>query len=193
MDGKTSESRRQFLRFLAGSPLLAMAGYAHLSLDQLFAADQGRLQEELISSAEEALNVFDFRPVAQNNLTIAHFGYLETGTDNDRTVRANREGFNQFGLRPRRLVDVGKVDMSTEIFGRRWETPIVLAPVSSQAAFHSQGEIAVARAARSCQSLQILSTVTTTSVEAVNQAREEPVRFGTSFIRPIAGITRFLS
>ncbi len=51
-------------------------------------------------------------------------------------------------LAPRRLVDVSKVDMSTEILGVKYDTPIIIAPVSGQRAFHSGGEIAVAKAAK---------------------------------------------
>jgi isopentenyl diphosphate isomerase/L-lactate dehydrogenase-like FMN-dependent dehydrogenase len=72
-------------------------------------------------------------------------------------------------------VDVSKVDLSIRLFGSRWETPIVLAPVGSQMAFHPEGEIAVARAAKEKGHLQILSTMTTASVEEVTAARGAPV------------------
>jgi isopentenyl diphosphate isomerase/L-lactate dehydrogenase-like FMN-dependent dehydrogenase len=65
--------------------------------------------------------------------------------------------------------------MSTEIFGTKWEAPIVIAPVGSQKAFHPEGEIATARAAQASRALQILSTVTTSSVEDVTAARGAPI------------------
>jgi isopentenyl diphosphate isomerase/L-lactate dehydrogenase-like FMN-dependent dehydrogenase len=65
--------------------------------------------------------------------------------------------------------------MSVTLFGTRWDSPIVLSPVSSQRAFHVDGEIATARAARAANHLQILSTATSTGVEAVIAARGEPV------------------
>jgi isopentenyl diphosphate isomerase/L-lactate dehydrogenase-like FMN-dependent dehydrogenase len=77
----------------------------------------------------------------------------------------------------RRLVDVSKVDMSVQIHGVKWETPIVLCPVGSQKAFHPQGELAVARAAKAKGHLQVLSTVATTSIEDVSEARGMPVWF----------------
>jgi isopentenyl diphosphate isomerase/L-lactate dehydrogenase-like FMN-dependent dehydrogenase len=108
-------------------------------------------------------------------LPVAHYGYLASGVDDDATLRANRDGFNHFQLRPRRLVDVRRVDASVTIFGERWETPIVICPCGSQKAFHAEGELATARAARAKNHLQILSGVTTTSVEEVNAARGRPV------------------
>ncbi len=159
--------RRHFLRFLAASPLLA-------SIEPL-GSRVLQASEDLIVSPEEAINVFDFQKVAQSKLPPAHYGYLATGVGDDATLRANREGFKNFQLRMRRLIDIRQVDLSTEIFGTRWETPIILDPVSSQKAFHPEGEVAVARAAREKGNLQILSTVTTSSVEEVNKARGQPV------------------
>ena len=48
----------------------------------------------------------------RKNVPPAHFGYMASGIDDEVTLRANREGFLKFQLRPRRLVDVSKVDMS---------------------------------------------------------------------------------
>jgi isopentenyl diphosphate isomerase/L-lactate dehydrogenase-like FMN-dependent dehydrogenase len=158
------EARRRFLGFLAGSPLLASAG-------------AGALAEDLITAPDQALNVFDFEPVARKLVPPAHFGYLQTGVDDEATLRANRQGFDRYALRVRRLIDVSKVDMSVSLFGTAWDSPIVLAPVSSHKAFHAEGEPAVARAARAKKHLMVLSTVTTTSVEDVTAARGAPIWF----------------
>jgi len=87
----------------------------------------------------------------RKNVPPAHFGYMATGVDDEMTLRANREGFRKFALRPRRLVDVSKIDMSVEIFGVKYDSPIVIAPTASNRAFHPDGEIAVAKAAKSGQ------------------------------------------
>lgn len=158
----TNESRREFLRYLATSPLLAYSG-------------SGFAQEALITDPEEAINVFDFHEVAKETLPVAHYGYLVGGTNDDGTVRANRAGFDKFQFRTRRLIDVSKIDTSIELMGTRWDTPIIIAPTGSQKAFHPEGEVAVARAARTKGHLQILSTVTTSSVEEVAEARGAPI------------------
>jgi isopentenyl diphosphate isomerase/L-lactate dehydrogenase-like FMN-dependent dehydrogenase len=90
-------------------------------------------------------------------------------------LRANQEGFSRYQIRVRRLRDIQKIDTSVRLFGAAWDNPIALAPVGSQKAFHPEGEIAVARAARAKGHLQILSTMTSSSVEAVNEARGAPV------------------
>ena len=184
-----STSRRQFVAFLTGSPLLAAAGVDVAALARLMGGstrDQNRIldlvqqatqEPDLITSPSEALNVFDFEPVARKKIPVAHWGYLMTGSDDDGTIRANREGFNRYELRVRRLVDVSKIDPSVQIFGVKWPTPIVINPIGSQRAFHPEGELAVARAAKAKGHLQVLSTVATTSIEDVIAARGEPVWF----------------
>jgi 4-hydroxymandelate oxidase len=73
------------------------------------------------------------------------------------------------------MVDVTNADLRVEIFGTTWDTPIILAPVGSQKAFHPEGEIAAARAARVKRTLQILSTVTTSPIEEVIEANGKPI------------------
>ena len=90
-------------------------------------------------------------------------------------MQANRSAFDRWYLRPGRMVDVTHVDTSLELLGARWPTPIVLAPVGSQKAFHPDGELASARAARAANHLQILSSVTSTSIEEVGAARQTPL------------------
>jgi 4-hydroxymandelate oxidase len=175
-----AHARRAFLQYLAASPVLASGLWSPLR-GVLAAADEGRDEAlesgELISSVEEAINVFDFHAAARNKLPPAHYGYLATGTSDDATLRANRSGYKRWQLRVRRLVDVSEVDASVKLLGTRWPSPIVLSPVGNQYAFHPEGEAAVARAARETSSLQILSTVSNTAVEEVTRERGAPVWF----------------
>lgn len=172
-------SRRRFLKFLAGSPLLASIGSPFLqsnqSGSQAQAAEISPAVEEVIGSPEAALNVFDFEKAARAKLPPAHWGYLATGVEDDATLRANRQAFSKYHLRPRRLIDVRNIRPSTQLFGVDLETPILLAPVGSQKAFHDDGEIAVAKAVKEQRHQMILSTQTTTSVEEVIAARGVPV------------------
>jgi isopentenyl diphosphate isomerase/L-lactate dehydrogenase-like FMN-dependent dehydrogenase len=133
--------------------------------------------DRLIAEPKDALDVFDFEPVMKKNVPPAHFGYVATGVNDEFTLRANRDGFRKFELRPRRLVDVSKIDMRADILGTTWDSPVIIAPTSSNRAFHEEGERAVARAARSGNHLQMLSTVASTSNEDAIAARGAPVWF----------------
>ena len=164
-------SRRRFLQFLAASPLLAPGA----ALAQTTAEEAAKLINTFkIASAKDALSVKDFEVAARLTLPPAHYGYLASGSDDDVTVRANREGFRHYLLKTRKLVDVSKIDMRTELFGVTWESPIFLCPIGHQRAFNADGEVAVARAARVKNTLMILSTVTTSPVEDVANALGRP-------------------
>ena len=174
-------SRRRFLQYLAASPLVAStglpayAGDAPLKLpDPMIWAPRAL---EPIKSPKEAINVFDFEPAAFKNVPPAHFGYMASGIDDEVTLRANREGFLKFQLRPRRLNDVSKVDMSVDIFGSKYDSPVFISPTGGNQFFHEDGEVAVAKAARSGNHLHILSTSSNFSVEDVTKARGAPIWF----------------
>ena len=119
--------------------------------------------------------MFDFEPVMRQNVPPAHFGYMASGIDDEVTLRANREGFLKFQLRPRRLVDVSKVDMSTEILGVTYDTPIIIAPVGGQKAFHAGRRDRGRAGGKVGNHLLILSTATTSSLEDVTAARGAPI------------------
>src|SRR6266446_9687896 len=148
--------RRRFLEFLAASSVLTYP-------------DARALAETLVPKAKLP------EPVMRQNVPPAHFGYMASGIDDEVTLRANREGFLKFQLRPRRLVDVSKVDMSVDILGTKYSSPIVCAPVGGQRSFHDDAESGVARAAKAGDHLQILSTMTSDTVEDVTKARGAPI------------------
>src|SRR5499427_9234963 len=148
----THSSRRRFLQYLAASPLVAAGSIETHGVETLSKLPDPMIWApkvgELIKGPKEAINVFDFEPVARKNVPPAHFGYMASGIDDEVTLRANREDFLRFQLRPRRLVDVSKVDMSVDILGVKYSSPIVVAPVGGHRSFHPDGEGACARAAK---------------------------------------------
>ncbi len=131
------QDRRAFLSFLAASPVLAYAGFSSRWVDDVMAeplppqgtAALGAQNDAVIKSVKEALNVFDFDAAARTKLSTAHYTFITDGSFNNETLRANREGFNKYGLRMRRLTGITKVDQSVRLFGVNWESPIFLSPV----------------------------------------------------------------
>src|SRR6266700_3195666 len=98
--------RRRFLQFLAASPLLT------------------KLQaQQRLANPAAALSIMDFEEAAHKALPPAHWGYMASGVDDDITLKANHEGFKKFQLRARRLIDVSRPDLRTEVFGQTWESP----------------------------------------------------------------------
>src|SRR5215813_10693592 len=175
-------NRRRFLQYLAASPLLASSAGSALAETLLPKPKQpdplmwGPFDPaDLIKAPKDAINVFDFEPVCRQNVPPAHFGYMAAGIDDEVTLRNNRADFQKFQLRPRRLVDVSKPSIKTEILGVAYDSPIFVCPIGGQRSFHPDGEIAVAKAAKTGNHLQILSTVASNSVEDVTAARGQPI------------------
>jgi 4-hydroxymandelate oxidase len=160
--------RRAFLAFLAGSPLLL--GFPSI-VEALTQAASPRAVDDALASAADALDVFDLEVMAKKLVPPAHWGYMASGVDGEETLRANREGFTRYQLRTRRFVDVSRIDLSMALFATPFNSPVVLCPVGSQKAFHPEGEVAAARAAKARGQLQILSTQSSSSVEDVIKAR----------------------
>src|ERR1700677_3793878 len=155
-------NRRNFLKFLAASPLFA-------SLPAR--AWQTHSLDEILASPKDALDVMDFEAAARKALPPAHWGYMASGVDDNLTRDTNHEAYKHIQLRPRKLIDVSKIDTRVKLFGTTWDSPIFLSPVGAQGMFHTDAELGVARAAQAKKTLQILSTVTTHSVEDVVKAR----------------------
>ena len=178
--------RRQFLTWMAASPLLTVPGVSSFAAENSVSAPNRlpdpimwspRTFDNLITSPKEAINVFDFEAVARAKVPPAHFGYMAAGIDDDMTLRANREAFLKYYLRPRRMVDVSKVDTSIEIFGIKYDSPIFISPTGGNKAYHADGEAAVARAAKVGNHLEMLSTASTVSVDEIVKLRGAPVWF----------------
>ena len=187
------EGRRRFLQWLAAAPALPLlslassrAGFAAGPSAVAPGQDQwlGDLPSQVlqsieqyesrIASAKDAITVFDLETAARRKLHVGHLAYL-AGVEDQATLRANRAIFARIQLRPRRLTGVGKSDASTTLFGATWNTPLLLCPCGRQGAFDLDAEVAVARAAKSRQHLQVLSNAATRSIEDVTSARGQPV------------------
>jgi isopentenyl diphosphate isomerase/L-lactate dehydrogenase-like FMN-dependent dehydrogenase len=165
-------SRRELLRFIAGSPLACALG-------SLAPLARSLAQDEFppIETLDQVVNVFDMHSLAKARMQPGHYWYMAQAADDQTMLEVNREGFAKIKLRPRRLIDTTGVDTRVELFGQSFDVPIFIAPCGAQGAFHPEGEVAVARADKSKNALQILSTVANFSVEDVTAARGAPIWF----------------
>jgi L-lactate dehydrogenase (cytochrome) len=89
----------------------------------------------------------------------------------------NEADFEQLTLRPRVLVDVSSIDLSTMLLGRPVALPIVGAPTGLTGLMHHRGELAVARALHAAGSIYTLSTAATYSIEEVAGAAPRSIWF----------------
>src|SRR5215831_17778221 len=122
-------------------------------------------------------SIEDVAKVARRRLPLGSRAYLETGAEDEYTLRRNRTAFDRFEFLPRQPRDVSHVDTSTTVLGHRIPLPVALSPVGAPRMFHHEGELAVARAARHAGIPYGISTLATTSVEDVAAQTGTPLWF----------------
>ena len=99
------------------------------------------------SKIDNCNNVADFRAYAKRKLPFHIFHYIDGGADDEITLKRNTSAYENCYLVPNVLRGVSKVDLTTEIFGKRVGLPFFLSPTALQRLFHYEGELAVAKAA----------------------------------------------
>jgi lactate 2-monooxygenase len=67
--------------------------------------------------------------------------------------------------------------IQTTLFGRKFPSPLLLAPIGVQGIFHADAEIAPARAAKNLNIPYILSTAASRTIEEVAEANAEGERW----------------
>jgi len=99
------------------------------------------------------------------------------GACDQQTLKDNVDAFQRIRLRPRTMVPVSRIDMTTTILGSPIASPIVVAPTAFQRMAHPEGELATARAAADRNTLMTLSSWATTSIEDVAEAAPNGLRW----------------
>ena len=155
---------------LGGLAVLPFAGARALA-QPIPPSQEFRRAPPPITTADQVLDVMEFEALARNALPPAHFGYIATGADDDRTVARNHDAFSHYEIRAHRFSNLAHLTTETRIFGAVWSTPIYLSAVSAMRAFHPEGEIGVAGAAASRSVQMMLSTGTSLPIQAVVAAR----------------------
>jgi L-lactate dehydrogenase (cytochrome) len=109
--------------------------------------------------SRKAANVTDYRALAKARLPHFLFEYLDGGSYDEVTLRRNVEDLQSIALKQRVLRDVSSIDLSTELFGKRWAMPVGLGPVGLSGLYARRGEVQAARAAAAANVPLTLSTV----------------------------------
>lgn len=120
------------------------------------------------------LNPRDFEAAAREKLSAGVYDYYAGGAGDEITVRENELAWTRRRLVPRMLVDVSTCDLRTTVLGHDISMPIITAPCALNRLAHPDGEIAVARAVSAMGTAQVLSTLSSTSLEDVAAAAPAP-------------------
>lgn len=117
--------------------------------------------------ANQVTNVMEFEAIAKKKLPKMIYEYYASGAEDEWTLKENRSAFSRIVFRPRILIDVTNIDISTTILGLNVSMPIMIAPTAMQKMAHPEGEFAIARAASSASTIMTLSSWGNSSIEEV--------------------------
>lgn len=121
-----------------------------------------------------AINIEDLRCRARKRLPRVIFEFIDGGAQDESTLRANQADFGRIRFMTRTLTDISRRDQSIELFGRRYGSPLVLAPTGLAGLLRRRGELAATRAAHRYNVPYCLSTMATCSIEEIAGVGEAP-------------------
>jgi (S)-mandelate dehydrogenase len=116
-----------------------------------------------------ALNIADLRDIARRRIPGFVFEYVESGAEDEATLRGNRAALERLQFMPETLIDCSARHLRTTILGRPAAAPLVIAPTGLNGLLHPDGDVLLARAAAKADIPYTLSTVSTTRLEDVAQ------------------------
>ena len=123
---------------------------------------------------ERILNLNQFEPYAREQMEPYAFDYYFGGAADEVTMRSNLDAWNRYTLRPRVLVDVSSVDISSSMLGAEVSMPVGFAATALHKLAHPDGELASARAAGEAGVVLCLSTLSSYSIEEVARQNAGP-------------------
>jgi L-lactate dehydrogenase (cytochrome) len=124
-----------------------------------------------------AVTIGDLREIARRRVPRAVFDYTDGAAGAEISLRRSREAFERVEFRPSVLRDVSVVDTTTTLLGRPSSLPFGFAPTGFTRLMHTEGEAAVARVAARAGVPYALSTMGTTSMEALAESAPDARRW----------------
>jgi 4-hydroxymandelate oxidase len=125
-----------------------------------------------------------YKEAARSIVDAAAWCYIESGSGNEQTIRANVAAFERLWLRPRVLVPMSTLDLSTTVLGTPISLPIMAAPIGFQQLLHPEGEIAAVQGTGQAQTLYVASSSATTSLEDIAAVATGPLWFQLYLFEP---------
>jgi L-lactate dehydrogenase (cytochrome) len=132
--------------------------------------DKGRISMKVA-------NIADLRQLAWQRLPRVLFDYIDGGAQDEVTLRANQEDFNDITLVQRVLRDVSKRDQSVTVLGQKYDLPLILSPTGMTGLFWPNGALEAARAASDAGAGFCLSSMSTSTVEDIRKVAKDPTWF----------------
>ncbi|KAI8875301.1 hypothetical protein K501DRAFT_261360 [Backusella circina FSU 941] len=131
-----------------------------------------KLARQNMPSLDEMFNSFDFEAVSRSILTHEAWSYFSSGANDEITMRENHNAFHRIWFRPRVMVDVKHVDVSTTLLGASSKMPLYISATGFSKLGHQEGEIGLAKASASKGVIQMVSTLASCSFDEIVSAAQ---------------------
>ncbi len=136
--------------------------------------DEKARQERIknMPKLEACYNLMDFEAVARHVMKKPAWAYYSSGADDEITMRENHSAFHKIWFRPRVLVDVEKVDISTTMLGAKVDIPFYVTATALGKLGNPEGEVVLTRGAKKHNVVQMIPTLASCSFDEIVDARE---------------------
>ncbi|KAI9818685.1 MAG: hypothetical protein M1832_004160 [Thelocarpon impressellum] len=139
---------------------------------------------------EQCYNLMDFEAVARRTLKKQAWAYYSSGADDEivrlnqssccmtgeansgQTMRENHSAYHKIWFRPRVLMDVEKIDLSTTMLGTKVAIPFYVTATALGKLGGSEGEVLLTRGAKKHNVVQMIPTLASCSFDEIVDARE---------------------
>ena len=125
--------------------------------------------------SEPVLNLLDYESLAQERMPGPVWDFVAAGADDGVTLAENRRAFERVAIRPRVLVDVSRINMTTQLLGDEVAAPVMVAPTGPQGAVCAEGEVATAEAAGRAGVLMVAPSGSNRTIEEIAAAATAPL------------------
>lgn len=126
----------------------------------------------------KAVNIADLRLCAKARAHKMVFDYLDSGSDDEVTIRRQKDAYTQIDMHYHILAGIKPpLDLRTKIFGQDVNLPFFACPTAGNRMFHWEGETAAAKAAQHHGSLYGLSSLATTGITEISKIYGGPKVF----------------
>ena len=129
------------------------------------------------STEQQFLTNHDIIKAAHRNLGTDAWNYICSAAESETTMRRNRMSLDCLAFRPKVLVDVGEVDISTTFLGHALKVPVMMAPMGGVQNDAEGGALAPDDACEACGSINFVSTVTEPELEVTAANSPHPKVF----------------
>ncbi len=114
---------------------------------------------------DKCINLDDLRVLAKKRVPKLIYDFIEGGADDEGGLARNRTAFEEQALVPRYMVDVSKLDQTTELFGKTFSSAWGIAPTGGVGNYRRGGDMMLCRAARDANIPFIMSGASNASME----------------------------